>query len=63
MRNGLLKMDGSPSITLVMESLLQIMLQGSMELALLKCLWEIDQLIKYFVLEKPLMLYHQFMHQ
>jgi hypothetical protein len=25
---------------------------------LAKCLWEIDQLIKYFVLEKSLMLYH-----
>jgi hypothetical protein len=59
-RNVLLKMDVRPSTTLVIESSLPIMLQGSMELALLKCLWEINQLIKYFVLGKSLMPYHRF---
>jgi hypothetical protein len=62
-RNVLWKIDGHPSTTLVIKSLLHRMLLDSMVLVLLKCLWEIDQLIKYFVLGKSLMPYRQFKHQ
>jgi hypothetical protein len=50
--NGLWRTDGLQSITLVIMSLLEITLLDSMELALLKFSWEIDQSIKYFVVGK-----------